>query len=410
MPKHVSSAAVVLVAILAASAPAQTWPVGLASTLQWSVPVIGPTNLGGVTFNASGNQLLLVGSATGAGATAYSYTPTRDPGTSRITGLSSAISYAPTPGADGGLDLYGGIVFWSTYPSHQVGQYNPATAATYSVSLPTSFQTTGGLAIIPPGYPNAGTLLVSSYSYGDIYAIPLTPAGNGFFNLGTPTLYANMPLSGSEGMRFCTSGALAGKLMVANYAYGRLDAVTINAATGLPVGGPSTPVVTTIIPSLGGIQGVGIDPVTGDVFLSSYSAGILYRVDGFGTFTALASDHPSFSLAGGAAINLYVRAGSAHGNQAYAIVASGSGTMPGTPIGAITVPLNIDGITNFVLGNLNTSLFTNFLGTTNAGGAAVATINIPPTAIGGPINLDFAAVLINPVDFATNALHVTLLP
>jgi hypothetical protein len=55
-------------------------------------------------------------------------------------------------------------------------------------------------------------------------------------------------------------------------------------------------------------------------------------------------------------------------------------------------------------------LFTNLAGTTDATGAAVATINIPPSMIGGAINLDFAGALLTPVDFVTNAVHITLLP
>ena len=159
-----------------------------------------------------------------------------------------------------------------------------------------------------------------------------------------------------------------------------------------------------------GAEGVAIDPVTGDLFISSYGYGILYRVDGFNTFTALAADHPAFSVGGGATVNLYIRAGTSHANRAYALAASGSGTVPGTPVGAVIVPLNVDAITNFVLANWNTPLFTNFVGTTNATGAAVATINIPPVTIGGAINLDFAGALLNPVDFPTNAVHITLVP
>jgi hypothetical protein len=126
---------------------------------------------------------------------------------------------------------------------HQIGQYNPATGASYTVSLPSAFSTTGGLTFIPAGYPNAGTLPVSSFSYGDIYAMSLIPTGNGFYDLGPATLYANMPGSGTEGMEFVASGPLAGHLLVAGYSNGRIDAVAINAQTGIPVGGPSTPSV-----------------------------------------------------------------------------------------------------------------------------------------------------------------------
>jgi hypothetical protein len=408
---HVSSRIAVVVALVVASASAQSWPVGLTSTLQFTVPAVGPAHLGGLTFNASGNQLLLVGAADSPVAAAYSYTPVRNPGTSRITGLSAGTAFAPTPNADSGLELNGGLLFFSRYGDHQVGQYNPVTMTSYAASLPSSFASTGGLTFIPAGYPNAGTLLVSSYSHGDIYSMPLVPAGNGFFNVGTATLYANMPFAGTEGIKFVTSGPLAGHLLVANYSYGRLDAVSINASTGLPVGGAASPTVIPVVTQMPYIEGLGIDPVTGDLFISSYGAGTLYRVDGFQTFTALASDHPSFSVGGGAAVNLYVRAGTIHANRAYALVASASGTAPGTPLApGVTLPLNVDPITNFVVANLNTPLFTNFLGTLNTKGSAIATFNVPPIALGGPFGLDFAAALLSPVDFATNAVHVTLLP
>ena len=133
-------------------------------------------------------------------------------------------------------------------------------------------------------------------------------------------------------------------------------------------------------------------------------------MDGFNTLTALAADHSAFSVGLGATVNLYLRAGTSYGGRLFALAASGSGTAPGTPIGALTVPLNVDAVTNFVIANWNTPLFTNFAGTTDAMGAAVATINIPPFMIGGAINLDFAGALVTPVDFATNAVHITLLP
>jgi hypothetical protein len=403
-------AVAVLVAALAVPVSAQTWPVGLTSTLQFTSPAVGPASLGGLTFDLPANQLLLVGGAAGSTAAAYAYTPIRDPATSRITGLSAGTLFLSMPNADGGLALHAGTLFWATYPNHQVGQYNTVTTASSNTVLPAAFSTTGGLTIVPAGYPNAGTLLVSSYSYGDIYAIPLTPAANGLFTLGAATLYANMPQPGTEGLEFVSTGPLAGRLLAANYNAGTIDAVTIDPSTGLPVGGPSTPVVTTVISSLSGAEGLGIDPVTGDLFISSYNLGTLFRVDGFNTFTALAADFPAFSIGGGATVNLYVRAGSSHANRLYALAASGSGTVPGTLIGAAFVPLNVDAVTNFVIMNWNTPLFTNFVGNTNASGAALATINIPPLVIGAPIGLDFAGALVNPVDFGTNAVHIMLLP
>src|SRR4029079_1373863 len=111
------------------------------------------------------------------------------------------------------------------------------------------------------------------------------------------------------------------------------------------------------------------------------------------------------------AVNLRLRAGTSNATRGYAIVASASGTAPGTPLApGVILPLNLDWVTNFVVANMNTPIFANFAGTTNIQGAAVATFNVPPLALGGPFGMDFAGVLLNPVDFATNALHVTLQP
>jgi hypothetical protein len=399
-------------AVLALPAAAQVvnWPLGLTSTLQFAPPAIGPTPISGVTFDSSGAHLYVTCRAAAWNSEVYSYVVTRDPATSRVIGLSAATLYAPTPYADGGLELHAGLLWWTKFSWHQVGQFNPVNGTTHVVNLPPAWQTTGGLTFVPAGYPNAGTLLVSSWSHGDIYSMPLIPTGGGFFDIGPSTLFANIPVLGSEGMVFVTSGPLAGHLLLANYSLSRIDAIPVDATTGLPVGGSATPTVIPLVTGISGPEGLAIDPVTGDLFIGDYSGNKIWRVDGMNTMTALASDRSSVSAGPGGAVRFFVRAGSAKKNRQYAIAASASGTAPGTPIGAVTVPLNVDPLTNFVIANLNTPLFTNFLGTTDATGAAVATFNLPPTAIGFPIGLDFAGALLDPIDLATNAVHLTVVP
>jgi hypothetical protein len=76
--------------------------------------------------------------------------------------------------------------------------------------------------------------------------------------------------------------------------------------------------------------------------------------------------------------NLYLNAGPAHANQLYVVAGSGSGTNPGTPIGAFTVPLNLDIYTDFTLMNANVGPYVNTLGVLNADGRALAQIVLPP--------------------------------
>ena len=126
---------VVVVASLVASAAAQSWPVGLNSTLQWAVPVVGANPLGGLLF-ADSSQLVIVGGSDSPQGAAYNYVPIRDPGTGRITGLSPSGVVGPTPNADSGLEVFGGLLFYSRYGDNKVGEYNPVTDTTWIAALP----------------------------------------------------------------------------------------------------------------------------------------------------------------------------------------------------------------------------------------------------------------------------------
>lgn len=75
--------------------------------------------------------------------------------------------------------------------------------------------------------------------------------------------------------------------------------------------------------------------------------------------------------------NLYLNAGLANAGLNYTVAGSMS-TTPGTQIGAITVPLNIDAYTQFTLANINVLPYVNTAGTLDAQGRALAQIVIPP--------------------------------
>jgi hypothetical protein len=83
------------------------------------------------------------------------------------------------------------------------------------------------------------------------------------------------------------------------------------------------------------------------------------------------------SEATGATHNLYLNAGLGGAGLNY-VVAGSTSTTPGTTIGAITVPLNIDAYTQFTLANINVLPYVNTAGTLNSVGRAQAQIVIPP--------------------------------
>ena len=114
----------------------------------------------------------------------------------------------------------------------------------------------------------------------------------------------------------------------------------------------------------------------------------------------------------GGTIKLTLEAGSSHANRNYLMAGSRSGTAPGTPLpgGLVTIPLNRDLFTDFILNRLNTPTFTDFWGTLDGTGKAVARLNSPPVPglIGTSAHFAFATAF--PWDFASNAAEIEIVP
>jgi hypothetical protein len=412
---------VAVIALAAASVEAQSFPTGIGP----AGPVISGTTLGvpgsfgGVAFDPSGSTLYIAGNASSAGGAIYTMPVQRDAQSGRITGFGTPAFYASAPGNDGGLSLANGLVFFRTWPSNLLGETDGTTTITYP--LPgTGSATGGGCAFIPAGIPGAGTLLVSGYGTGIIYSVPLTPAGN-FFVPGTASVWADLsgvpaPLGGVgfnylEGMEFIPAGPRTGDLAIASYSPGVLLVLDVDPVTGQPVGGAQSPSVSIISPDFWSAMGISFDPITGEAAATVYSLSALHRIGGFTSFAALTSSAAALSTGAGGTVYLDLRAGTANGMRNYILAGSLSGTTPGTPLGSVVAPLNIDSFTLFVLESANTPLFTNFIGTTNASGVATATINLPPVgAIPASVPIDWAYVLLAPENFASNPVSILLTP
>jgi hypothetical protein len=117
------------------------------------------------------------------------------------------------------------------------------------------------------------------------------------------------------------------------------------------------------------------------------------------------------SAASGGTVNMFLETEAAKGNRQFGILGSVTGTSPGFNAGFVTVPLNYDVFTDIVILFWNTPVFENFLGTLDGKGRASAALNataIDPVAVG--VTLDFAYILANPIDFASNPAPVTIVP
>ncbi len=114
----------------------------------------------------------------------------------------------------------------------------------------------------------------------------------------------------------------------------------------------------------------------------------------------------------GSSVNFDLMAGTANMGRNYMLVGGLSGTSPGTflPGGLVTLPLNRDWFTDYVLDHLNNAVFQNFWGALDSSGNGSATLSAPPipTWIGRKIN--FAYALAGPWDFASNAIEIEVVP
>jgi len=127
----------------------------------------------------------------------------------------------------------------------------------------------------------------------------------------------------------------------------------------------------------------------------------------------LVADRTFLHLQGGQ-VEFIFAPGPAYAGRNYMLLASLSGTDPGTPLpgGLVTLPLNRDGLTQFVLNNITGPWFTGFQGTLDAAGSATAQLDtlgsLPPSFAGATIH--FAAATSYPWDFASNPIAVEVEP
>jgi hypothetical protein len=113
----------------------------------------------------------------------------------------------------------------------------------------------------------------------------------------------------------------------------------------------------------------------------------------------------------GGKVNLFLENTSVQAHRQFAVLGSMTGTTPGFPAGSVWVPLNFDIFTKVVILHWNTPTFLNFLGNldeTGRGHALLNVFNMDPGAAG--VTMNFAYILANPIDFASNPAAVNIVP
>lgn len=107
-------------------------------------------------------------------------------------------------------------------------------------------------------------------------------------------------------------------------------------------------------------------------------------------------------------MNFALAGGSTLANRAYGVLASLSGTAPGTPIGSVTLPLVVDGFTGLMIAQLGSPALPGFVGVLNGDGNAFASfdtmIPVPAGLLG--LTLDFAWLTTAPANAVSEPCRV----
>ena len=130
-----------------------------------------------------------------------------------------------------------------------------------------------------------------------------------------------------------------------------------------------------------------------------------------GVGDSLAADAYTFSAASGGTIAFTLDAGSSGAGREYLLCASLSGTAPGTlfPGGLITIPLNRDWFSDFVIARLGQPAFREFWGTLDATGRATVHLYAPSvSSTWVETEIFFAFATLSPSDFASIPVAVEI--
>jgi len=234
-----------------------------------------PGRLGGLTFDASGADTLLLGGwANHPDGAIYAVPLVRD-AEGHVVGFGAdATPIAAAPNIDGGL-CYGpdGVLFFSRYNMNHVGQIRPGSdAPDKDVDLDALGYagSVGALMFVPPGFPGEGRLKIAPYTASRWYDATVSPDGLGTFDISPAGPF--IPIGGGpEGIVYVEAGATlfpGASVLVSEYASG--------AITSFEIDGNGDPVLDTrrvFISDLTGAEGGARDPVTGDFLFSTFGGG-----------------------------------------------------------------------------------------------------------------------------------------
>jgi hypothetical protein len=251
-----------------------------------------PYRYGGLVFRPGDpNTLLIGGNANTDSAQLFQIALVRD-ATHHITGYNGVASYYANanglPNSGGGIDGGlicgpGNVLLYTSYKDNSLGEIMPghSTISKQIDLTPLGVDTSvGSLVLVPPGLPGAGRLKILSYNTSGWYDTTLSPDGSGTFDLAPISTPIYLGGIGVEGAFYVAAGnPLFPKpsVLVADYSDEKIISFEIDAN-----GDPLPDTQRDFVTGASSVEGAAKDPLTGDFVFSSFSAGQVWIVGGFG--------------------------------------------------------------------------------------------------------------------------------
>ena len=233
---------------------------------------------GGVAFLPDDPDSILLVGYMGAGTAVIHTVPLARDVTDSIAGFAGQpVANVPSFAAADSIAWGPGDVLFYPRSTAAVAQMKPdSTTVDKVVDLSWMYYKTTGIGFVPPGLPDAGTMKLVTFNYGDWWRPTLTPDGNGTFDMTVTSKGPSLPgyPTGFAYVSPDTPGAMPVGLVLCERELGYGDGKVVR----YDVDDHSDPIVTSrqvVVSGLDIPEGIAMDPVTGDVLFVGYQ-GRLY--------------------------------------------------------------------------------------------------------------------------------------
>ncbi len=238
----------------------------------------GTYGVGGMAFDATGANLWFVNIAT---SNIYEVPVVRNAG-GTITGFGTPLYKTTSSSAmwtESGLTFSSNgtlfVTHWDGTLQSDLYQYSTATGSSSLLNLAAAgiIGTGGGCEFLPATATRGERLLYTDYSVGGVWEIPLTVLPNQTYSIGKATLFMPTP-PGFEGFQLIPTGpfGMGRGLIMSLYDSKAILFVALDPFTGNPhLDAKGNPMFVNLMNGLDSPMDVLFDPVTKDIFISSYS-------------------------------------------------------------------------------------------------------------------------------------------